>query len=184
MADTRNGSPIAGDNPAGKLALLIVLCAVQFIDAWDVASMGPALPQIQRDLGMSPTSLQWVVTAYVLGYGGFLLVGGRLADIFNRKRLLLIPLSIFIIASIVGGLATSGDVLIAARFVKGLTAAFTAPAALALLLHTFHDGSERQRALGVYLAVSSVGFTSGFLFGGLLAAANWRLVLVSRPAST
>ncbi len=178
MADTRNGSPIAGDNPAGKLALLIVLCAVQFIDAWDVASMGPALPQIQRDLGMSPTSLQWVVTAYVLGYGGFLLVGGRLADIFNRKRLLLIPLTIFIVASIVGGLATSGDVLIAARFVKGLTAAFTAPAALALLLHTFHDGSERQRALGVYLAVSSVGFTSGFLFGGLLAAANWRLVLL------
>ena len=178
MTESRRRPSISGQASLSNLALLVVLCAVQFIDAWDVASMGPALPPIQGDLGMSPTSLQWVVTAYVLGYGGFLLVGGRLADLFDRKRLLLIPLFIFIIASVVGGLATSGELLIAARFVKGVTAAFTAPAALSLLLHTFRDGNERQRVLGIYLAVSSVGFTSGFLFGGLLAAASWRLVLL------
>lgn len=175
---TRTTVPPPGTARSASSALvLVVLCAVQFIDAWDVASMGPALPQVQRDLDMTPTSLQWVVTAYVLGYGGFLLVGGRLADLFDRKRLLLLPLLVFVIASVVGGLATSGEVLIAARFVKGLTAAFTAPAALALLLGSF-QGREREKALGVYLAVSAVGFTSGLVLGGLLAGASWRLVLL------
>ncbi|NEC68842.1 MFS transporter [Streptomyces sp. SID9727] len=165
--------------PAWLTALLLpVLCGVQFIDAFDVAAMGPALPEIQHALGLSPQTLQWVVTAYVLGYGGFLLLGGRLADLFDRKRLLMVALAVFVLASIVGGLATSDTVLIAARFVKGVTAAFTAPAALSILLHTYDDESKRHRALGAFLSISSIGFTGGLVLGGLMAAGTWRLVLL------
>ncbi|TYP90516.1 MFS transporter [Blastococcus xanthinilyticus] len=162
---------------AATSLLLVVLCGVQFIDAFDVASMGPALPEIQQDLDMPPGSLQWIITAYVLGYGGLLLLGGRLADLFDRRKLLLAALAVFVVASVVGGLATSGEVLIAARLVKGVTAAFTAPAALAILLHTFADEHARAKALGTYISVSAVGFTSGLVLGGVLAAASWRLVL-------
>lgn len=157
--------------------LLAVLCGVQFIDAFDVASMGPALPAIQNDLGMSAGALQWVVTAYVLGYGGFLLLGGRLADLFNRKRLLMAALAVFVIASVVGGLATSGEVLIGARFAKGLSAAFTAPASFAILLHMYRDEGARNKALGTFISISSVGFTAGLVLGGVLANGSWRLVL-------
>jgi MFS family permease len=151
---------------------------VQFIDAFDVASMAPALPRIATDLHMSPTSLQWVVTAYVLGYGGFLLLGGRLADLFDRKRLLLGALLAFVVASTVGGLVDSGGLLIGARLAKGITAAFTAPASLAILLRLYSDENEQHKALGAYLTVSSVGFTSGLVLGGLLADATWRLVML------
>lgn len=171
----KDAGPLVGRARAGLL--LIILCAVQFIDAFDVSSMGPALPEIQRDLGMSPDRLQWVVTAYVLGYGGFLLLGGRLADLFNRKTLLLGSLGVFVVASVVGGLATSGDVLIAARLAKGIAAAFSAPAALAILLNTYDEEGERNRALGTFIAVSAVGFTSGLVLGGVLAAVSWQLVL-------
>ena len=163
---------------ANKLLLLVVLCGVQLIDAFDVASMGPALPEIGRDLSISPGTLQWVVTAYVLGYGGFLLLGGRLADLFDRRRLLLGALGVFVVASVVGGLSQSSEVLIAARFAKGLTAAVTAPAALAILLALYDDEGERYKALGAYLTVSSVGFTSGLVLGGVMAAGSWRLVLL------
>lgn len=161
----------------GPALLLVVLCAVQLIDAFDVAAMGPTLPKIQHDLGMSPSSLQWVVSAYVLGYGGFLLLGGRLADLFNRKRVLLAAMAAFILASIVGGIASSGDVLIGARLAKGIAAGFTAPAALAILLNTYDDEQQRHKALGTFLSVSAVGFTSGLVLGGVLASLSWRLVL-------
>jgi MFS family permease len=151
---------------------------VQFIDAYDIAAMGPALPKIQRDLGMSPDALQWVVTAYVLGYGGFLLLGGRLADLFDRKRLLIASVLVFAAASAVGGVAAAGWVLIAARLAKGITAAFTAPASLAILLDTHEEGQARNKALGAYLSIAAVGFTSGLVLGGLLAAVTWRLVLL------
>jgi len=164
--------------PPGKRLLLVVLCAVQFIDAYDIAAMVPALPKIQRYLGMSPDALQWVVTAYVLGYGGFLLLGGRLADLFDRKRLLIGSVLVFAAASAVGGVVTAGWVLIAARLAKGITAAFTAPASLAILLHTHEEGEARNKALGAYLSIAAVGFTSGLVLGGLLAAVTWRLVLL------
>lgn len=173
---TEARQPPAGDRRR-KALLLVILCSVQFIDAFDVASMAPALPQIQQDLGMSSGSLQWVVTAYVLGYGGFLLLGGRLADLFDRKRLLIGSLGLFVVASVVGGLSTDGDVLIAVRFAKGIAAAFSAPAALAILLHTYDDENERNKALGSFIAISAVGFTAGLVLGGALAEASWRLVL-------
>jgi len=157
--------------------LLVILCAVQFVDAYDIAAMGPALPKIQSDLDMTPEALQWVVTAYVLGYGGFLLVGGRLADLFNRKRLLIGAMLVFVVASFVGGIATSGEVLIAARLAKGIAAAFTAPASLAILLHTYSGETERNKALGTYLSIAAIGFTSGLVLGGVLANITWRLVM-------
>jgi MFS family permease len=170
--------PPAGSRSAGKRVLLVILCAVQFIDAYDIAAMGPVLPKIQHDLGMPPDTLQWVVSAYVLGYGGFLLLGGRLADLFDRKRLLIGALLVFTVASVAGGVATVGGLLIAARLAKGITAAFTAPASLAILLHTYEDEGERNKALGAYLSIAAVGFTSGLVLGGLLATVTWRLVLL------
>ncbi len=157
--------------------LLVVVCAVQFLDAMDIASMGPALPLIQRDLNMSPGALQWVVSAYALGFGGFLLLGGRLADLYGRKKLLIGWLIVFSIVSIIGGLTDSGAVLTAARLVKGVSAGFTAPVAMALLLDTYREEKERNRALGAFLAIASTGFSLGLVLGGLLAEINWRLVL-------
>jgi MFS family permease len=157
---------------------LITLCAVLGLDGMDVASMGPALPQIQEDLGMSATSLQWVVSAYVIGYGGFVLLGGRLADLFARKRLLIASLLIFSAASLVGAIADDGTLLILARLAKGIAAAFSAPAALAILLNTYTEPAERNRALGAFVSTGAVGFTGGLVLGGALAGADWRLTLV------
>lgn len=168
--------PAQPPGPARR-ALLVTLCAVQFIDAYDVAAMGPALPRIQRQLAMSPDALQWVVTAYVLGYGGFLLLGGRLADLTDRKRLLIGSLAVFAAVSAIGGAATVGWLLIAARLVKGIAAAFTAPVSLAILLHVHEDENARNKALGAYLSMAAVGFTTGLVLGGVLTTVTWRLVL-------
>jgi MFS family permease len=157
---------------------LVTLCAVLGLDGMDVASMSPALPAIRDDLGMSPTSLQWVVSAYVIGYGGFVLLGGRLADLFPPRRLLLTAMLAFAVASVIGALAGDGEVLIAARLAKGIAAAFTAPAALAILLRTYTEDDERNRALGAFISTGAVGFTSGLVIGGALAGASWRLTLV------
>ena len=110
--------------------MLLVLCGALFLDAMDVSMIGVALPSIRSDLGLSTSSLQWVVSAYVLGYGGFLLLGGRAADLFGRRRMFLISLAVFVVASALGGFANDGALLIATRFIKGVSAAFTAPAGL------------------------------------------------------
>src|SRR5438094_10147837 len=115
---------------------LLVLCGALFLDALDVSMIGVALPSIRTDLHMSTSSLQWVVSAYVLGYGGFLLLGGRAADLLGRRRMFLISLAVFVVASALGGIATGATMLIATRFVKGISAAFTAPAGLAILTTT------------------------------------------------
>jgi MFS family permease len=111
----------------------LVLCGALFLDALDVSMMGVALPSIRADLHMSTSSLQWVVSAYVLGYGRFLLLGGRAADLLGRKRVFVIALAVFVVASMLGGLAKHGTLLIATRFIKGVSAAFTAPAALSII---------------------------------------------------
>ncbi|MFD8148725.1 MFS transporter [Streptomyces sp. NPDC059708] len=157
--------------------LLLVVCAVQFLDAMDIASMGPALPLVQSDLGMTTSALQWVVSAYALGFGGFLLLGGRLADLYNRKKLLIGWLAVFVVASILGGLADNGVVLVVARLLKGVSAGITAPAAMAILLDAFRDEQSRNRALGTFLAVASAGYSLGLILGGLMAGVSWRLVL-------
>src|SRR3954463_14888223 len=122
-------SSLALDNGTGRLTrrawgALLVLCGALFLDALDVSMIGVALPSIRTDLGMSTSSLQWVVSGYVLGYGGFLLLGGRAADLLGRRRMFLISLGVFIVASGLGGLADDGSLLIATRFIKGVSAAF------------------------------------------------------------
>jgi MFS family permease len=177
-APESNAASRTGRRPSRRGLVLVVLCAVQFLDGMDVSAMGTALPKIESDLGMTPDALQWVVSAYVLGYGGFLLLGGRLADLFSRRRLLVGSLLMFTAASWVGGLAGLGGVLVAARLGLGISAAFSAPTALAILLDTYRDDAARNRALGVFSATGAAGFVLGLVIGGALAAVNWRLTLL------
>jgi EmrB/QacA subfamily drug resistance transporter len=156
--------------------MLLVLCGALFLDAMDVSMIGVALPSIQTDLGMSTSSLQWVVSAYVLGYGGFLLLGGRAADLFGRRRMFLISLGVFVVASMLGGFANDGSLLIATRFVKGMSAAFTAPAGLSIITTSFAQGAARNKAISVYTATGATGFSLGLVFGGLLTEIGWRWV--------
>jgi EmrB/QacA subfamily drug resistance transporter len=155
---------------------LLVLCGALFLDALDVSMIGVALPSIRADLGMSTSSLQWVVSAYVLGYGGFLLLGGRAADLLGRGRMFLISLGVFLVASGLGGLANDGTLLIATRFIKGVAAAFTAPAGLSIITTSFAEGPARNRAIAVYTATGAIGFSLGLVFGGLLTEIGWRWV--------
>lgn len=124
--------------------MLLVLCGALFLDALDVSMIGVALPSIRDDLHMSTSSLQWVVSGYVLGYGGFLLLGGRAADLLGRRRMFLISLGVFIVASGLGGLVDDGALLIATRFIKGVSAAFTAPAGLSIITTSFPEGAARN----------------------------------------
>ncbi|MDP9846612.1 MFS transporter [Streptosporangium lutulentum] len=155
-------------------AALIVLCAVVFLDALDVSMVGVALSSIQDDLGLSTSSLQWVVSGYVLGYGGLLLLGGRTADLLGRRRVFLIALAVFAVASLLGGVVNDGTLLIAARFVKGVSAAFTAPAALSIITTTFAEGPARNRALSIFTASGASGFSLGLVISGFLTELGWR----------
>ena len=157
---------------------LLVLCGALFLDALDVSMKGVALPSIGAELGMSTSSLQWVVSAYVLGFGGFLLLGGRAADLLGRRRVFLVALAAFLVASGLGGLAHGGQALIAARFATGVSAAFTAPAGLSIITTSFSEGPIRNRALSIYAATGASGFSLGLVVGGLLTDINWRLVFV------
>jgi MFS family permease len=155
--------------------LLIVLCIAGFLDGMDVSSMGVILPVIQDDLGMSTQALQWIISGYVLGYGGFMLLGGRVADLFGRRRVFLISMALFAFASLVGGLADTGWLVVATRIFKGICAGFTAPAALALLLGLYTGAKERNRALGIFSSTAAVGFALGVAIGGFLGDISWRL---------
>lgn len=167
-SQTRSGAGLA----------LLLLCAANFLDAMDVSTIGVALPAIQKELGMQATSLQWAVSAYVLGYGGFLLLGGRVADLFGHRRVFLWSLAVFAAASIAGGFVDSAQTLIAARLIKGIAAAFTAPAALALLLSVFGEGNARAKALGVFSSTGAAGFVLGMVLGGAATIISWRATLV------
>jgi len=155
-------------------ALLVVLCGVLFLDGLDVSMVGVALPSIQADLGLSASQLQWVVSGYVLGYGGLLLLGGRAADMLGRRRVLLAALSVFVVASAVGGLVNDGTLLVVTRLIKGMSAAFTAPAGLSIITTTFSEGPNRNRALAIYTATGASGFSLGLVLGGLLTELGWR----------
>ncbi|MFB9321115.1 MFS transporter [Cryptosporangium minutisporangium] len=136
--------------------------------------VGVALPSIGSELGLSTTSLQWIVNGYVLGYGGLLLLGGRTADLLGRRRVFLIALGVFTVASLVGGLVDDGTLLIATRFIKGLAAAFTAPTAMSILTTTFAEGPARNRALSIFTVFGASGYSSGLILGGLLTSLGWR----------
>src|ERR1700712_4592259 len=159
-------------------ALLLVVCGAVFLDGLDISMVGVALPSIDGDLHMSTQSLQWIVSGYVLGYGGFLLLGGRAADLLGRRRVFLAALTLFATASLLGGIVSDGNVLIATRFLRGIAAAFTAPAALSIVTTTFGEGGARNRALGIYAATGATGFSSGLIFGGLLTGLGWRYTFI------
>src|SRR6266481_6030932 len=138
-------------------AILIVLGGALCLDALDVSMIGVALPSIRSALGLSTSSLQWIVSGYVLGYGGLLLLGGRAADLLGRRRVFLVALAVFTLVSVLGGLVSDPGLLIAARFVKGVAAAFTAPASMSLLTTTFPEGPMRNRAFSVYTDFGEIG---------------------------
>jgi EmrB/QacA subfamily drug resistance transporter len=147
---------------------LILLCAAQFVVVLDASIVNVALPSIGHALHFSEQNLQWVVNAYVLVFGGFLLLGGRAADLLGRRRVFMFGLVLFGLASLAGGLASSEGMLIAARAVQGLGAAILSPAALSIVTTTFKEGSERNRALGIWGAVAGSGGAAGVLLGGVL----------------
>lgn len=157
-------------------AVLFVLCGAIFLEGLDVSMMGVALPSIREDLGLSTAELQWVVSAYVLGYGGFVLLGGRAADLLGRRRMFLLWLGVFIVFSGLGGLAQDGTTLIAARFITGVAAGFMTPAGLSIITTSFAAGDARNRALIVYGAAGAAGFSLGMVAGGLLTSLGWRWV--------
>jgi MFS family permease len=158
--------------------VLAVLCGVLFLDGLDISLVGVALPSIKRELGLDDSQLQWIVSGYVLGYGGLLLLGGRTADLFGRRRTLLVALGVFALASLLGGLTSDGTLLICARFLKGAAAAFMAPAGLSIITTTFAEGEARNRALSLYGATGASGFSLGLVIGGLTTQVGWRLAFL------
>src|SRR5438128_4423635 len=151
----------------GALALIV---AAQFMVILDIAIVNVALPSIKSDLHFSQASLQWVITAYAILFGGALLLGGRLADLLGRRRLFVAGLSVFVGSSLLSGLAWSESSLIGFRALQGLGGALLAPAALSILMTTFPEGRERHTALGIWGAASGSGGAAGVLLGGLLTS--------------
>src|SRR5207247_7717621 len=160
-----------------KWLALALLSAVQFMVVLDIAIVNVALPSIQVDLGFSEQNLQWVISAYALVFGGFLLLGGRAADLLGRRRIFLVGITLFTVASLLAGFAWSEASLISARALQGLGAAVITPAALSILSTTFTEGRERNIALGVWGAVGGFGAAAGVLLGGILTdALGWEWI--------
>jgi EmrB/QacA subfamily drug resistance transporter len=158
--------------------LLAIVCVGQFMVVLDISIVNVALPSIQADLGFSASGLQWVVNAYTLTFAGFLLLGGRAADLFGRRRMFLLGLGMFTLASLAGGLAQNQGMLVAARVLQGLGAAVLAPATLTILTTSFPEGPARARALGIWSAVAAAGASAGALIGGILTdLLDWRWIL-------
>ncbi|SUA44862.1 Spectinomycin tetracycline efflux pump [Nocardia africana] len=147
------------------VAVLVLLCAVQFLDIVDSAIVNVALPSIQHSLQVTQQNLQWVASGYILTYGGFLLLGGRLGDLIGRRRMLFAGLVVFASSSLTAGLTDDAGLLIAARLVQGVGAAFMAPAALSELTTSFREGKDRATALGVWGGISGVAAAAGVFLG-------------------
>src|SRR6266571_1222966 len=164
----------AGQKDRRRWIALALIVAAQFMVVLDVAIVNVALPSIKTDLGFSQESLQWVITAYAIMFGGVLLLGGRLADLLGRRRMFIIGLTIFTVSSLLDGLAWSAGSLITFRSLQGLGAALLSPAALSILTTTFREGRERNLALGIWGAASGSGGAAGVLLGGALTSAlSW-----------
>lgn len=167
--------------PRGKLTLAL-LCAVGFLDFVDASIVNVALPRIRSDLHFSVQGLQWVLSGYLLTYGGFMLLGGRAGDLLGRRRVLVTGTTLFGVSSLVGGFAGSAGVLVGARLSQGLGAAMMLPAALSLLTTMFREGKERHTALGVWGGVAGLASATGVFLGGILTdGPGWRWVLFVNP---
>ncbi|GAB2639944.1 MFS transporter [Gordonia jinhuaensis] len=164
---------------AGRIwLLLVVLAGALFLDGLDISMVGVALPSIGADLHMSSTELQWIVSGYVLGYGGLLLLGGRASDLLGRRRVFLGALAVFGVASVLTAVVNIDLLIIGLRFVKGVAAAFTVPAGLSIITTTFAEGPARNRALSIYTVCGASGFSLGLVFGGLLTELSWKATLL------
>jgi EmrB/QacA subfamily drug resistance transporter len=164
--------------PVRRGLLLAVILTAQLMVVLDTTIVNVALPHIQQDLGFSTSTLSWVLNAYILTFGGFLLLGARAGDLFGRRRVFLLGIAVFTISSLLGGLAPTAWTLLAARALQGAGAALAAPSALSLLTTAFADGQERVRAIGLYTTVSAAGGATGLVAGGLLTElASWRWVM-------
>ncbi len=174
MAHRTSPARSATSTRAATPLLLVVLCTAHFMDSIDLSDVTVALPAVQRDLGLSAGSLAWIVSAYLLGYGGFLLLGGRCADVLGRRRVFITAVAVFGLLSIVAALAPNVGVLIAARALKGVAAGFLAPAALSLITSIWTDPQARGRAIGVFATAGAAGFVGGLVLGGLVTELSWR----------
>jgi MFS family permease len=159
--------------------LLVVVCGVLFLDGLDLSMIGVALPSIGHSLHLGSSSLQWIMSGYVLAYGGFLLLGGRTSDLVSRRTVFLIAVTVFGAASMVSAALSNEGAIVALRFVKGASAGFTVPAGLSILTTTFAEGPARNRALGIYSACGASGFSLGLVIGGLLTEVGWRLAFLT-----
>lgn len=169
-AEGRHAAP-----PARNLTIaLIVIAFAQLMIVLDGTIVNIALPHIQTDLHFSDAGRQWVVTAYALAFGSLLLLGGRLGDLFGRRRMFALGVAVFAVASLIGGIAPNAEILLAARALQGAGAALASPAALALINTTFPAGRERNRAMAVYAAMSGAGAAVGLILGGILTEQDWR----------
>ncbi|MFE2375627.1 MFS transporter [Streptomyces sp. NPDC059398] len=173
---TPSPAPPAADRLSGRARLvLLVLCAAQFMVALDFSVLNVALPALGRDLGMSQAGLQWAVTAFALPSGGFLLLFGRIADLFGRRRLFLTGLTVFGAASLIATFAWNQEVFLTGRALQGLGAAVIVPTGMSLLTTTFPEGPQRDRALGISGTLLSLGFTVGMVLGGVMTdTLGWR----------
>lgn len=166
MTKSNNGK--LSKHAENKWAILALLALAQFMVVLDVSIVNVALPSIAKDLSFSPDSLQWVITAYTMAFGGFLLLGGRASDLFGRRKVFISAVSAFAVASLVCALARSEEQLIIARAIQGLAGAFMSPAALSIVLSEFKEGKERNKAMGVWGGVAAGGAAAGVLLGGIL----------------
>jgi EmrB/QacA subfamily drug resistance transporter len=172
-----SATALEAERTTNRWLVLVIACMAQFMVVLDATVVNVALPSIQHGLRFSPANLQWVVNGYTLIFGGFLLLGGRAADLLGRKRLFMAGIVVFSVASLINGLAQSSAMLVAGRGLQGLGGALVSPAALAIITTTFTDQQERTRALGVWAAIAAGGGAVGLLMGGILTdVASWRWV--------
>lgn len=163
---------------ARQWILLFIFSGAIMLDGLENSMIAVAIPEIQQAFGVSAATAQWVPGAYILAFGAFLLLGGRCADLFGRRRVFVIGMAVFAVVSLLGAFADNAVLIIMCRFVKGVAAGFTAPAAMSLLATTFPEGPQRNKAFGIFNVFEASGYSSGLLIGGLLAAVNWRMTFV------
>ena len=167
---------------SGSAWLLIVCCVAQFMVILDLSIVNVALPSIQSALGFSAPELQWIVDAYSITFAGFLMFGGRAADHFGQRRMFVLALALFALASLAGGLAPDRGTLIAARAAQGLGGALMAACSLAIITSSFAPGPELHRAIGAWASMNGLGGAAGMLFGGIITQElSWRWVLLINP---
>ncbi|HEV8063852.1 MAG TPA: MFS transporter, partial [Acidimicrobiales bacterium] len=168
----------AAERAVPDWVILTLACVAQFMVLLDVSIVNVALPSIKTALGYSPTALQWVLNAYTLTFAGFLLLGGRTADLYGRRKIFLLGIAVFTLASLLGGFSQDQGMLTGARALQGLAGAVVSPATLTIITTTYRDPKARTRAMGIWSAVAGAGGAAGALLGGILTEEiSWRWIL-------